>query len=495
MCYHFSRTLQSISLVLFLVMIFGACDKESISPVNQELAFIKYYGHVAGQTGKDIARTVDGGYIVVGSTNSYTDRAESDIFVVKTDSLGNEMWSRSLGRPDANGSGSLLGSYVRYDEEGVGVVVLPDEMGYTIVGNRTYVEYESSSSTTKIQDRWTKVVFYQLDLEGAELVAANGVEISPNIEVSDYASDLKIDTFDGVLNYVITGYTKSVSNNKPPDPNNLAFDITDIFTAKLDMTFNLLWTQDALAYGFPGEDYGSSVHVLEDAYIVTGTVQEQENFPGSWHTKIIAVRMDKSNGGPISPYYFGNSDHNLINAYSIYDPNNDILTIASAMDLTSSSNTFRGHAVLIQVNASNYAFTNYTKDDAINGFKVFQPASSDFQSNNYKSMGIDLLPNNEGFIISMNNHKSDNEENISIMKVDSELEYNWVYHAGYENSDAAFGTIDQAGSIIAVKDLIPGTNSYTLNGYACVGTIALGTSGSNDMMSLIKLNANGNFTP
>ena len=332
---NFRKTLQSLSLVLFLVIIFDACDKEIFSPVNQELAFIKYYGHVAGQSGKDVARTDDGGYIVVGSTNSYSEYSESDIFVVKTDSLGNEMWSRSLGRSDADGSGSLVGSYVRYDEEGVGVVVLPDEMGYTIVGNRTYVEYESSSSITKLQERWTKVVFYQLDLEGGEVVGGNGVEISPNIEISDYASDLKIDTFDGVLNYVITGYTKAVSANKPPDPNNLAYDLTDIFTAKLDMTFNLLWTQDALAYGFPGEDYGSSVHVLEDAYIVTGTVEEQKQFPGDvWHSKIIAVRMDKSNGGPISPYYFGDIEFNLSGAPSVYDANNDILTIASSVDPT-----------------------------------------------------------------------------------------------------------------------------------------------------------------
>jgi hypothetical protein len=79
-----------------------------------------------------------------------------------------------------------------------------------------------------------------------------------------------------------------------------------------------------------------------------------------------------------------------------------------------------------------------------------------------------------------------------------EISEGWPSFYGYEDVQAAFSTLNEAGTVIAVKEEIDGASSAeSLKGYAFTGTFRgadIG-AGANHMIGLIKLNDNGNFEP
>jgi hypothetical protein len=56
----------------------------------------KTYGGSTYDFGYSVQQTSDGGYILVGYTDSYG-AGESDVYLIKTDSSGNKFWSKTFG--------------------------------------------------------------------------------------------------------------------------------------------------------------------------------------------------------------------------------------------------------------------------------------------------------------------------------------------------------------------------------------------------------------
>lgn len=58
--------------------------------------FEKTYGGTGSDIGKSVHQTFDGGYIIVGNTNSFG-AGGTDIWLIKTDSLGDTLWTKTFG--------------------------------------------------------------------------------------------------------------------------------------------------------------------------------------------------------------------------------------------------------------------------------------------------------------------------------------------------------------------------------------------------------------
>ncbi|MCH7760462.1 hypothetical protein IIA15_03545 [candidate division TA06 bacterium] len=62
-----------------------------------QITFERIYGGAADDEGRSVQQTVpDGGYIITGWTESFG-AGSRDVYLVKTDSLGDTLWTRTYG--------------------------------------------------------------------------------------------------------------------------------------------------------------------------------------------------------------------------------------------------------------------------------------------------------------------------------------------------------------------------------------------------------------
>ena len=66
----------------------------------QSIRFNQVYDYGLAENAYDVQQTTDGGYVLVGSQGIAI--GQSQIFVTKTDSLGEEEWHRFYGYPFGN---------------------------------------------------------------------------------------------------------------------------------------------------------------------------------------------------------------------------------------------------------------------------------------------------------------------------------------------------------------------------------------------------------
>lgn len=89
----------------------------------------KTYGGVGNETGNSIQFTQDGGYIIVGSTDSFGSGGV-DVYLIKTDASGNKEWSTTFGGegndPGYWGEQTSDGGFIITGEYGTSGSVLPD---------------------------------------------------------------------------------------------------------------------------------------------------------------------------------------------------------------------------------------------------------------------------------------------------------------------------------------------------------------------------------
>lgn len=492
-------------LLLAVLVGFNSCQKDTISPANQSTAFVKYYGHVATQTAADLLRTSDGGYLLLGGTNSYTRGDERDVFVVKTDSLGNEMWSSSFGRPDAksDNSSAFKGDYLRYDEVGVRLVELPDETGYTIACNRTYVQYADDITSVGTRGQ-TKIVLFKIDGTTGAVIDADpnsddrGMELNKSTAdtLTERVSDLKLDNSSGIVKYVLTGMTTNVPTNKAtiPGNDNSVSDRSDIYTVALREDFSIQWRTGNITGGLIGEDFGVSVQVLPQGYLICGTIDRNYDPTGASfrpYSDLLAVFMDKTSGQPTNPNFYGSGASNFKGGYSVYNAAEGRVTILGHVEAEGGT-AQAGRLVMVQIDEGG------TAQSINNSLITYLDVNGTADANSsYISASIAELPDNEGFVLSATYREILNtEHDICIIKVDPDFKIasGWPYFFGYNEvgGGGVFATQEEAGTVLPVTEVITGTSQTKLTGYVFTGTFGLGT---NDMLGLVKLNADGTFTP
>ena len=182
----------------------------------------KTFGGSDDDVGRSVKQTTDGGYIITGVTQSFGNN--SDVYLIKTDGNGNELWTKIFG-----GSDDDFGSSVQQTTDG----------GYIITG----VTHSFGSNSE----------FYLIKTDG------NGNEIWSKTFVTtrweeDCGNSVQQTTDGG---YIITGFTESLGNDD------------DVCLIKTDGNGNELWIK---TYGEPNNyDVGCSVQqTIDGGYIITG---------------------------------------------------------------------------------------------------------------------------------------------------------------------------------------------------------------------------------
>jgi hypothetical protein len=257
--------------------------------------FQKTIGGTNLDRGYAVQQTADAGYIITGSY-SVPAAVFSDVYLVKTDSSGNLLWTKTFG-----GSNNDLGRYVQQTFDG----------GYIIVG-----------TTSSFGAGDLDMYLIRTDANGDSLWTKTFGGAG-----SDEGFFIQQTTDSG---YIFIGRTSSFS---------LAGDL-DFYLVKTDVNGNILWTK---TLGGANHDEGFCVKQTTDGgYIITGRTWSF----GAGNSDVYSIKTDV-NGNPLwSKTYGGTSSDE---SYSIQQTTDGGYIISGQ---TSSFGAGIGNVYLLKTDAS-----------------------------------------------------------------------------------------------------------------------------------------------
>ena len=255
-------TLVSLCLICF------SCRDDAILSVDQSKSFVKFYGGIRDQEGVDIKQTPDGGYILLGSTTSFGNGG-SDIYLVKVDRFGNEIWSNTYGGPN--------------DDKGKSIQLTGDG-GFAILG-----DFQNSENSTDM---------YFLKVSGSGDIVFEHTYGNNTLNSNEYGNEVQI-TVDG--GFILVG---STTNPDRPETGP-----SDFYLVKTDSEGLMEWERTR---GFENseEEGNSVVQIDNDNYIVIGTTQNARENDQQSGKNIFAYKIN-ANGDNIGNRFYGGLNDDL----------------------------------------------------------------------------------------------------------------------------------------------------------------------------------------
>ena len=225
---------------------------------NGDSLWTKTFGGTSFDNGISVQQTNDGGYIILGGTESYG-AGNRDIYLIKTDGNGDSLWTKTFG-----GASQDFGNSVKQTNDG-GYIVTGVTESYG-AGNKDAYLIKTDASGDSL---WTKT------FGGLKFDLGNFVE----------------QTDDG--GYIVTGRTASFGAGS-----------LDIYLIKTDGNGDLLW---AKTFGGSSFDLGFSLQQTTDGgYIIIGGTDSY----GSGDRDVYLIKTDV-NGDLIWAKTFGGSGFDL----------------------------------------------------------------------------------------------------------------------------------------------------------------------------------------
>ena len=205
---------------------------------NGSKVWDRTFGGTLGENGNSVQKTHDGGYIVGGSTRSYG-AGDWDIWLIKTDANGNEVWNKTFGEAGSDGASSVLQT---------------SDGGYAIAGSKEVAGRDH---------------FWLIKTDGAGNREWDRTYGMTGLERNRLCSARQ--TSDG--GYIITGYTSSYGPGGG-----------GVWVIKTDAVGNRMWDE---TLGGDNPDTGYSIQLTSDGGYIIAAGSESYGIKGSlWLIKL-----------------------------------------------------------------------------------------------------------------------------------------------------------------------------------------------------------------
>ncbi len=207
---------------------------------NGDTSWTKTFGGSGEDRFRELHQTADGGFILVSETLSFG-AGNSDVYLIKTDSIGNLLWTKTYG-----GNASDYGYSVRQTSDG-GYIIAGYTQSFGAGGTDVYIIKTDSSGNLD----WTK---------------------SYGGSSADYGYSVRQTTDGG---YIVAGYTES-------------FGVAgDVYLIRIDANGDLIWSK---VFGGSQTDYCWSVRqTVDGGFILAGYTRSF----GSGNEDVYLIKTDQ----------------------------------------------------------------------------------------------------------------------------------------------------------------------------------------------------------
>lgn len=418
-----------------LVLLIMSCSKDyEVVPSDQEpqvsflgeLEFARAFGGSGEDTFRSVIQTSDGGYAMLGYSNSTDGDLQSktlavnDYWLVKLDAQGELQWSKTYG-------GSK-------DDRGQGLVQTQDG-GYALTG---YAMSDDGDGTVNkgFHDNWVIKVDAQGTLEWERSYGFSG---------HDHAYDI-LDTGDG--GYFFAGFldiTSARADGNTEKRNSLAsHGVGEFWGTKIDNKANVQWRG---YYGGTNNDRAHAVVRADDGgYVMAGFTESDDfdinNSRGSYDFWV--VKIDEGGELVWQRSFGGTGIERAQDIAKTADGGYVVTGNTFSNDVDISENQGESDVWLIKIDGSGNLVWNRS-----------------FGGSQFDAAQSVTLSHDGGFIISGNSKSTDSDANsnagendIWLLKTDYEGNLVWQQSFGGSGLDYGFDTLETStGAIVLVGEM------------------------------------------
>ena len=241
---------------------------------GQSISFQKVYGKQGFNYSRSVSQTLDGGYIITGSMSSQIVGA-SEVYLLKTDSLGTIQWENNYGGPEIDWANNvlqlkdsgyiLIGSSNSFNDGNYDIYLIRTDSKGGIVWSHTYggEDWDFGNSIVQTPDGGFMIV-------GETYSFGNGGNDIYLIKIDSKGDTIYTKTFGGVgnetgseivktkdRNFLIVGTTSSYGAGKE-----------DGYLLKVDSLGNTLWSKTI--GGTDDEEFYSVKECPDKGFILAG---------------------------------------------------------------------------------------------------------------------------------------------------------------------------------------------------------------------------------
>ncbi len=417
--------LNKVFTYCFMVLLLLNCSSDDASTSNNDdqVTFVKTYGGSKNDSAQSVTATTDGGYIILGYTqsndNDITDKQDEsfDYWVLKFDATDQLQWQKTYG-------GSL-------DDRGSDIIQTSDG-GYAILGY-SFSNDGDATDNAGLQDYWLVKLDANGNISWEKSFGYQGADSGITMTETNDQGFLVT----GILDVTASGGEGNSSRNANRHAGG------DYWALKLDISGNLEWSH-YFGGNFTDTPYGV-VQTNDNGYIVVGSSDSEDTDISSnigtydfWVIKISEsgdLVWEKSFGGSQideARAIVKTNDGNYIIAGDTRSSDNDVSQNKGAADLWFIKISPSGNLIWERtIGGSSFDVARAIKKSQNNGFLL---------SGSSRSSDMDVSENkgqNDAWVL-----KTDNNGNLL-----------WETTVGGSNIDFSYDVAELInGSVIAVGD-------------------------------------------
>jgi len=298
--------------MIVILFVITACDTEKPTEPGGIITWEKTFGGTDDDRGRSVQETSGGGYIIAGETSSFG-AGSADVYLIKTDAQGQKLWSKTFGGinndfgysfQEITGGGYIIAGWTSsFGAGGFDVYLIKTDAEGQELWSKTFGGISVAYSVQETSDGgyiiagWTSsfgvernnVYLIKTDAQGQELWnrTFGGISVAYSVQ----------ETSDG--GYIIAGWTSSFGVGG-----------FDVYLIKTDAQGQELWNQ---TFGGTNNDFGYSVQeTTGGGYIIAG---ETSSF-GAGSADVYLIKTD-TQGQELWSKTFGGTNNDF--GYSVQE--------------------------------------------------------------------------------------------------------------------------------------------------------------------------------